>query len=61
MAKAAKPKTAAKSNKKDQYGRFQKTAHDLGIDDEQSAQTFEHAFIKIVPPKLPKDDQKGGS
>jgi hypothetical protein len=53
MAKAAKPKTAAKPSKKDQYGRFQQTARDLDIDDDESAQTFERAFSKIVPPKRP--------
>jgi hypothetical protein len=51
MAKAAKPKTAAKPSKKDQYERFQKTARDLGVDDEESAQTFERAFKAMVPPK----------
>jgi hypothetical protein len=50
MAKAEKPKTA-KPSKKDQYERFQQTARDLGVDDEESAQKFEHAFAKIVPPK----------
>jgi hypothetical protein len=49
MAKADTPK--AKPSKKNQYERFQKTARDLGIDDEESAQTFERAFSKIVPPK----------
>jgi hypothetical protein len=49
MAKADTPK--AKPSKKDQYERFQKTARDLGVDDEQSAQTFERAFSKIVPPR----------
>jgi hypothetical protein len=53
MAKAAKPKPAAKPSKKDQYERFQKTARDLDIDDDESAQTFERAFSKIVPPKRP--------
>jgi hypothetical protein len=53
MAKAAKPKTAAKPSKKDQYERFQQTARDLGVDDEESAQTFERAFAKIVPAKRP--------
>jgi hypothetical protein len=49
MAKAAKPKATAKPNKKDQYERFQKTARELGVDDEGSAETFERAFEKIVP------------
>jgi hypothetical protein len=51
MAKAEKPKKTAKPSKKDQYERFQKTARDLGIDDEKSAKAFERAFKKIVPPK----------
>ena len=42
-----------KPSKKDQYERFQQTARDLGIDDEKSAEAFEHAFQKIVPPKRP--------
>jgi hypothetical protein len=50
MAKAAKPKSA-KPNKKDQYERFQQTARELAVDDEESAQTFERAFSKIVPAK----------
>jgi hypothetical protein len=40
-----------KPSKKDQYERFQQTARELGVDDEESAQTFERAFKKIVPPK----------
>jgi hypothetical protein len=51
MAKAAKPKTAAKPSKKDQYGRFQQTARDLGVDDEKSAEKFERDFARIVPAK----------
>jgi hypothetical protein len=52
MAKAAKQKTAEKPrNKKDQYERFQQTARNLGIDDKESAEAFEGAFKKIVPPK----------
>jgi len=51
MAKAATPKRTAKPSKKDQYERFQKTARDLGVDDEESAETFERTFSKIVPPK----------
>jgi hypothetical protein len=53
MAKAEKPKRPAKPSKKDQYERFQQTTRDLGVDDEKSAETFEHAFKKIVPPKVP--------
>jgi hypothetical protein len=52
MAKAAKRKTAARPrSKKAQYERFQKTAHDLGIFDEEGMQKFERSFVKIVPPK----------
>ena len=51
MAKAEKPKKTAKPSKKDQYERFQQTARDLGVDDEDSAETFERAFAKIVPAK----------
>jgi hypothetical protein len=51
MAKAEKPEKPAKPNKKDQYERFQQTARDLGIDDDESGKTFEQAFEKIVPPK----------
>ncbi len=53
MAKAAKPKTAEKPSKKDQYERFQKTARDLGVDDEKSAEAFDRVFRKIVPSKRP--------
>ena len=53
MAKAeTKPKT--KPSKKDQYERFQETARDLGVDDEESAATFERAFKRIVPPRRKK-------
>jgi hypothetical protein len=51
MAKAAKPKPAAKPSKKDQYERFQKTARDLGVDDDESAKRFERGFARIVPAK----------
>jgi hypothetical protein len=52
MAKAAtKPKPKAKPGKQKQYERFQEAARDLGVDDEESAQRFERAFDKIVPPK----------
>jgi hypothetical protein len=44
-------KKSPKPSKKDQYERFQKTARDLGVDDEESAQRFERAFEKIVPPR----------
>ncbi|HLH95237.1 MAG TPA: hypothetical protein VKW08_08965 [Xanthobacteraceae bacterium] len=51
MAKAEKPKKTTKPSKKDQYERFQQTARDLGVDDEESAEAFERAFRKIVPQK----------
>ena len=52
MAKAGKPKPAAKpKSKKDQYERFRQTARNLGADDEESAKRFERAFEKIVPPR----------
>jgi hypothetical protein len=51
MAKADTPKATAKPSKKEQYERFQKTARNLGIDDEKSAEQFERDFAKIVPPK----------
>jgi hypothetical protein len=54
MAKAEKP--TAKPSKKSQYERFQQTVRELGVDDEQSAETFERAFSKIVPPKRPGSD-----
>jgi hypothetical protein len=45
------PKKTAKPSKKDQYERFQRTARDLDVDNEESAEAFEQAFKKIVPPK----------
>ena len=59
MAKAAKPKTAAKPSKKNQYERFQRTARELGVEDEESAKTFERAFSKIVPPRRPALKREG--
>jgi hypothetical protein len=53
MEKTAEKKKP-KPSKKDQYERFQQTARDLGVDDEQSGEAFEHAFKKIVPPKARK-------
>jgi hypothetical protein len=47
----AKKKPKRKPSKKDQYERFQQTARELGVDNEESAETFERAFKKIVPPK----------
>jgi hypothetical protein len=57
MAKAEKPKPTPKpKNKKEQFGRFQETARELGVDDPKSAADFERAFEKIVPPKrAPRD------
>jgi hypothetical protein len=40
-----------KPSKKKQFERFQQTARNLGVDDEKSAESFERAFKKIVPPK----------
>ena len=51
MANTGEKKKQKKPSKKDQYERFQQTARELGVDDEESAQTFERAFKKIVPPK----------
>jgi hypothetical protein len=52
MAKAATPKRTAKpKNKQDQYERFQQTARDLGVADEESAQRFDRTFSRIVPAK----------
>jgi hypothetical protein len=59
MAKAATPKRTAKPSKKDQFERFEKTARDLGVDDDASAAAFERAFEKIVPPRrAPKESRK---
>jgi hypothetical protein len=53
MDKAAtKQKPGAKPGKKKQYERFQEAARDLGVDDDKSAETFERAFKKIVPPRV---------
>lgn len=49
MAKAEKPKAKPKPSKKTQYGRFVETARELGAD--ESEESFERAFKKIVPPK----------
>jgi hypothetical protein len=51
MEKDATEKQKRKPNKKEQYERFQKTARELGVDDDESAQRFERAFEKIVPAK----------
>ena len=51
MAKAEKPKPTSKPSKKTQYGRFVEAARKLGVDNKESAEAFERAFEKIVPPK----------
>jgi hypothetical protein len=51
MEKRGEKSQQKKPSKKAQYERFQQTARDLGVDDEQSAQTFERAFEKIMPPR----------
>jgi hypothetical protein len=57
MAKAATPKKMVKPSKKKQYERFQQTARDLGIDGDATAEAFERAFRKIVPPKRPSSSK----
>jgi hypothetical protein len=49
MARTEKPKPKPKASKKTQYGRFVETARKLGCD--ESKETFEQTFRKIVPPK----------
>jgi hypothetical protein len=49
MEKVGTNKKTKKPSKKDQYERFQEAARDLGVDDEESAKTFERAFKRIVP------------
>jgi hypothetical protein len=49
MAKVEKPKP--KLTKKAQYERFKETARELGVDNSKSAERFERAFEKMVPPK----------
>jgi hypothetical protein len=51
MEKVGEKKKQKKPSKKDQYERFQQTARELGVGDEKSAEAFERAFEKIVPPK----------
>ena len=51
MEKRGEKEKQKKPSKKEQYERFQETARNLGIDDEESAKTFERAFKKIVPSK----------
>jgi hypothetical protein len=45
-------KKSPKPSKKDQYERFEQAARDLGVDNEESAEAFERAFKKIIPPKV---------
>jgi hypothetical protein len=53
MAKhGTKPKPKRKLSKKVQYERFLETARKLGVD--ETSETFEHAFRKIVPPRYRK-------
>jgi hypothetical protein len=55
MEKPGEKYKQKKPSKKEQYERFAETARDLGVDDEESAKTFERAFRKIVPPiKAPR-------
>ncbi len=51
MAKPEKPKAKQKlkPSKQTQYGRFVETARKLGCD--ESEESFEETFRKIVPPK----------
>jgi hypothetical protein len=51
MEKTGEKKNQKKPSKNEQYERFQQTAREFGVDDEKSAETFERAFKKIVPPK----------
>jgi len=53
MEKVGTKKKQKKPSKKDQYERFQQTARKLGVDNEESAEAFESAFKKIVPPRKP--------
>jgi hypothetical protein len=47
-----KPKPTKKLSKKAQYERFVEAARKLGCDD--SMETFEQTFTKIVPPRRRK-------
>lgn len=42
--------------KGDQRKRFEEMARELGAD--ETGESFEHAFSKIVPPKLPTAEPK---
>jgi hypothetical protein len=48
---ATKKKQKSKASKKRQYERFQETARELGVDNKKSAEAFELAFKKLLPPK----------
>jgi hypothetical protein len=53
MGKAGeKQKRVPKTSDKRQYERFVKTARKLGCD--ESAEAFDRAFRKIIPPRRPK-------
>ena len=54
MGKAGEKQKQKKPSKKEQYERFQQTARDHGIDEEESAKTFEKTFAKIIPPRRAK-------
>jgi hypothetical protein len=47
-------KKQAKPSKKEQYERFQQTARELGVDNQEGEEAFERAFEKIIPPKTGK-------
>jgi hypothetical protein len=51
-------KKSPKPSKKDQYERFEQTARDLDVDNEESAEAFERAFKKMVPPKVSRHPNK---
>jgi hypothetical protein len=51
MEKTGTKQKEKKPNKKKQYERFQEAARKLGVDNEESAVSFELSFAKIVPAK----------
>lgn len=46
------------NNSSDQSRRFEQAAREAGCD--ETGEAFEHAFGKIVPPKLPDVTKPGG-
>lgn len=51
MAKTEKPSAKPKSKPdKEQAERFKETARQLGIDEKETGEKFERAFMKIVKP-----------